>query len=514
MVLTMEFARRWLRAAAMAAVFAAALVFSASAQAPLDVRVALVIGNSAYANTSPLSNPANDARAMGDTLRGLGFTVVELRDGQKTQMAEAIEKVGAALKGKQGVGMLYYAGHGLQLDWRNYMVPVDANLSKVSDVPTQTIDVSTVIDVFKAAGNRINILVLDACRDNPFTGTASGKGLAQVDAPPGTILAYATAPGNVASDGDTGSANGLYTQFLLDELKRPVTRIEDVFKRVRLKVRQKSDGRQVPWESTSLEEDFFFNTGKVMAVAKPDPKVREAAFSQEKADWEKITDSRNPEDFFAFLQRYPNGFISEQATFALERLAKAKIKEQLDKNGTAQMLGEPRYRVGEEYVQATIDNTTGKEILRVTNRVTKIENGLVYIDGNGQEVIRTLDGGIVRIVGGQRFDPPRVDLPGDAWVVGKKWTSRTIQTDAQGRSFWREDDIRIVAFESVQVRAGTFKAYKFVMDSKLETGVSIRLIYWNEPGWGASIKTLRDVKPVTGKPIQETIEMVSWKRPS
>ena len=107
------------QAACLAALAVACLCFSASAQAPLDVRVALVIGNSAYANANPLTNRANDAKAIGDTLRGLGFTVIELRDGQKAQMAEAITKVGVALKGKQGVGMLYYAGHGLQLDWRN-----------------------------------------------------------------------------------------------------------------------------------------------------------------------------------------------------------------------------------------------------------------------------------------------------------------------------------------------------------------------------------------------------------
>jgi hypothetical protein len=149
----------------------ACLCFSAQAQAPLDVRIALVIGNSAYPN-APLVNPANDARAMGDTLRGLGFTVIELRDAQKTQMAEAIAKVRADLNGKQGVGMLYYAGHGLQLDWRNYMVPVDAKLTKASEVAGQTVDINLVIDAFKGAGNRMNILVLDACRDNPFAGTS------------------------------------------------------------------------------------------------------------------------------------------------------------------------------------------------------------------------------------------------------------------------------------------------------------------------------------------------------
>ena len=250
---------------------------SVSAQAPLDIRVALIIGNSAYAGRMALLNPANDAKDMADVLKRLGFTVIELRDGNKAQMAAAIAKVSDSLKGKQGVGMFYYAGHGLQLDWRNYMVPVDANVKTPGDVLQQTIDMSSVIDVFKAAGNRMSILVLDACRNNPFGGnTSTGKGLAQLDAPPSTFLAYATAPGNVAEDGDEKSGNGLYTQFLLQELKRPITRIEDVFKRVRLNVRKQSNGRQIPWESTSLEEDFFFNDG-VKYTIKPEDLDRMAA---------------------------------------------------------------------------------------------------------------------------------------------------------------------------------------------------------------------------------------------
>ena len=263
-----------LRLTAVASMLAAV---SVSAQAPLDVRVALIIGNSAYAGNMALVNPANDAKAMADVLKRLGFTVVELRDGNKAQMTAAIAQVSNSLKGKQGVGMLYYAGHGLQLDWRNYMVPVDANLKTAADVQQQTIDLSSVVDIYKAAGNRMNIVVLDACRDNPFGGnTSSAKGLAQLDAPPSTFLAYATAPGNVAEDGDVKSGNGLYTQFLLQELKRPTAKIEDVFKRVRLNVRKQSNGRQIPWESTSLEDDFFFNDG-VKYTIKPDELERMAA---------------------------------------------------------------------------------------------------------------------------------------------------------------------------------------------------------------------------------------------
>lgn len=241
--------------------------FAVSAQAPLDVRVALIIGNSAYIGAPVLGNPANDARAMGEVLRSLGFQVIELRDGNKAQMTAAISRVQESLKGKQAVAMLYYAGHGLQLDWRNYMVPVDARLASAADVPRQTIDLGSVIDTFKGAGTRMNIMVLDACRDNPFaSSTSSAKGLAQLDAPPGTFLAYATAPGNVAEDGDEKGGNGMYTQYLLLELRKPFGKIEDVFKRVRLSVRQKTQGRQTPWESTSLEEDFFFNDGTRLAT--------------------------------------------------------------------------------------------------------------------------------------------------------------------------------------------------------------------------------------------------------
>ena len=262
------------------------LSFAAVAQAPLDIRVALVIGNSAYPG-NPLANPVNDARAMSETLGKLGFSVLELRDASKDEMVQAIAKVRAMLKGKQGVGMMYYAGHGLQVDWRNFMVPVSARLSQATDVPQQAVDIDSVVAAFRDAGNRMNILVLDACRDNPFGGTTSAKGLAPMDAPPGTLLAYATAPGNVAEDGDEKTGNGLYTQYLLQELMRPVAKIEDVFKRVRLNVRRQSQGRQIPWESTSLEEDFYFNDGTRLVGNVSDLERRAAQAREQEAALQK-----------------------------------------------------------------------------------------------------------------------------------------------------------------------------------------------------------------------------------
>ena len=317
-----------LRLTAVATMLAA---ISVSAQAPLDVRVALIIGNSAYAGNMALVNPANDAKAMADVLKRLGFNVIELRDGSKAQMSAAIAKISESLKGKQGVGMLYYAGHGLQLDWHNYMVPVDANLKSAADVQQQTIDLSSVVDIFKAAGNRMNIVVLDACRDNPFGGnTSSAKGLAQLDAPPSTFLAYATAPGNVAEDGDVKSGNGLYTQFLLQELKRPTAKIEDVFKRVQLNVRKQSNGRQIPWESTSLEDDFFFNDGVKYTIKAED-------LERMAAEVRQIEQKRLAQEAEA-LERI------EQAALAKERerqQAEAKVLEQL------RVAAEPRAKEAE-----------------------------------------------------------------------------------------------------------------------------------------------------------------------
>jgi hypothetical protein len=256
--------------------------FGAVAQAPLDVRVALIIGNAAYVHVPALANPTNDAKAMANIMRKLGFKVFDIFDGDKASMERAIEQMKDQLKGQQAVAMLYYAGHGLQLDWHNYMVPVNAKLNTAADVPKQTIDIEKVITTFKASSTRMNIIVLDACRDNPFSEKSSGKGLAQLDAPPGTYLAFATSPGNVAEDGDAESGNGLFTHFLIKELQKPAS-IENVFKRVRLQVRQKSQGRQIPWDSSSLEEDFAFNDG-TKHTFNPEDLIREAREAKEKQE--------------------------------------------------------------------------------------------------------------------------------------------------------------------------------------------------------------------------------------
>jgi hypothetical protein len=221
-----------------------------------EKRIALVIGNGLYKN-APLVNPTNDAKDVSQALVELGFEVIHKENLTQNQMREAIRAFGERIR-NGGVGLFYYAGHGIQVDGRNYLVPVTAIINHVYEVEYESIDVGFVLAQMENARNRLNLVILDACRNNPFARKfrSTTKGLASIDAPSGTMIAYATAPGSVASDGD--SKNGLYTQELLVAMQMPGLQIEQVFKQVRIAVQNKTDGKQVPWESSSLIGDFYF----------------------------------------------------------------------------------------------------------------------------------------------------------------------------------------------------------------------------------------------------------------
>jgi uncharacterized caspase-like protein len=221
-----------------------------------EKRIALVIGNASY-SVSPLTNPVNDARDIAAALRTVGFDVTLRENINQRQIVEEILGFGKKLCGG-GVGLFYFAGHGIQVGERNSLVPIGANIEKEEDVEFEAVDAGRVMAELAKAENNLNIIILDACRNNPFARSfrSSSRGLAYMSAPTGTVIAYATAPGSVASDG-TGR-NGLYTEELLKNIRQPGLRIEDVFKRVRAGVRGKTGGNQVPWESVSLEGDFYF----------------------------------------------------------------------------------------------------------------------------------------------------------------------------------------------------------------------------------------------------------------
>ena len=267
-------------------------------------RVALVIGNADY-KTMPLSNPLNDARAVSAALDKLGFKVIRVENASQKQMYDSVRQFGDALK--SGVGLFYYAGHGVQVKGRNYLVPVDAAIEREDEVAFRAFDVGLVLEKMEAAKNPLNIVILDACRNNPFarSGRSATTGLAQIDAPTGSIVAFATAPGAEAADGS--GKNGLYTTHLLNFMATPGLKVEDVFKRTRVAVKQDSAGKQIPWESTSLEGDFYF-TAPAAGSATP-----VGAATLEAELWSLVGNSNSPPAYRAYLEKYPNGRYAGEA---------------------------------------------------------------------------------------------------------------------------------------------------------------------------------------------------------
>lgn len=227
------------------------------AQLQNESRLALVIGNANY-KTSPLANPVNDARLMERTLKNLGFTVIKTENASRREMLLSIRDFGDRLKQSGGVGLFYFAGHGVQIRGVNYLVPVDADIKSEDEVAFDSIDAQSVLEKMETAKNTTNVIILDACRDNPFSrgSRSTTVGLATMNAPNGSIVAYSTAPGSVASDGS--GANGLYTKHLATAMQESGLQVEEVFKKVRVAVRRDSNNRQTPWENTALEGQFFF----------------------------------------------------------------------------------------------------------------------------------------------------------------------------------------------------------------------------------------------------------------
>ncbi|RKE72733.1 caspase family protein [Pseudorhodoplanes sinuspersici] len=228
-------------------------------------RIALVIGNSAYKNNKPLNNPANDAQAVSQLLNTAGFEVVMAFDLNRDVMKQTVAEFAARIneKGPNTVAMVYYAGHGLQVDGENYLVPVDAKFESETDLVENGVKLADVMSALEAVPSKARIVILDACRNNPFTasGDAGGKGLAIVDAPAGSIVAYSTAPGTEAFDGL--GRHSPYAAAFMRTVKQPNMPIEQVFKKVRVLVHESTDSKQTPWESSSLTSDFVFFTNAV-----------------------------------------------------------------------------------------------------------------------------------------------------------------------------------------------------------------------------------------------------------
>jgi len=320
---------RLIMLAVVVVAFAASFTQPASAQRGLTItakqlqemrtekRVALVIGNSNY-STSRLRNPVNDAKAMSIKLRSLGFDVTERLDVDQRNMRRAMIDFGKKLT-KGGVGLFYFAGHGVQFEGQNYLIPVGAEIDEEDHVAVEGVSVNQVLSRMGTARNRLNLVILDSCRNNPYAGTfrSPTRGLAVTRSPKGTYISYAAAPGAVAADGR--GKHSPYTQAILDNMDAPGVRIEEVFKRVRTSVLRATGNKQLPYTESSLTGDFYF---KVPVGSAPQLLPLPPTVSNEDKLWNDIKDSKQGDEYAVFLKQYPNSVRAPLARARMKRLGR------------------------------------------------------------------------------------------------------------------------------------------------------------------------------------------------
>lgn len=309
---------------ALAYLIAAALVLvfggvpEATAQRA-EKRIALVVGNGNYAYVGTLPNPRGDAERMATTLRALNFTVTLVLDADQSALRKALVEFGRSLREGDAVGLFYYAGHGLQVGARNYLIPVSANIQDETEVGIESVGLEEFLATMERPGNPVNIVILDACRDNPFPRAfrTGNVGLAPIEAPRGSYLAYATSPGSSASDGYTGSP---YSTALIRAMQTEGMSIEEVFKQTRRDVLTETKGSQTPWETSSITRDFIFKAAANRTVAAPPPAPKPDS-TAEITFWNSIRESSNRAAFEAYLAQFPQGSFA-----ALARINVAELK--------------------------------------------------------------------------------------------------------------------------------------------------------------------------------------------
>lgn len=329
------------------------LLFCAIAVAA-DVRHALVIGNASYRHAAVLQNTLNDARDLADELQQAGFKVRRVENTGLHELIDAVDGFVNQLHASGGVGLLYYSGHGVQVDGQNYLVPVDARLQSRSKIKYEAYALN---DALRRMGGRgagsVNLVILDACRDNPFASTRSlgSKGLAKIDAPESTLILYAAKPGQTASDNPQGR-NGLFTKHLRQAIRRPGVNVEVAFGDVVKEVYQESGRQQYPWKEGVLLEPFQFASGgeqqvqKAPAMPFPDNRAIESQADIEYWNWAKTTNSR--ESYQLYLDEFPSGRFAQLAKLSLQGMQASSAPDQATPVDDAK---EEIQRLVERYIQ-------------------------------------------------------------------------------------------------------------------------------------------------------------------
>ncbi len=333
-----------MRTIALAALVAF-LTFLVAGDALAEKRVALVIGNSEYELISPLANPENDARLMAGALRDVGFEVVEALNADRSGMIRAMREFGAKLAaaGADAVGLFFYAGHGVQALNSNFLLPLGANINTEEDLELDAVDARWVLRQMERARNRLNIVVLDACRNNPFRGAfrSASRGLGRIEAPSGSLIAYSAAPGQVAADGN--GANSPYTAALAEAIRQAGSELIHVFRQTRIAVEAQTGGAQTPWEEQSLKDDFYFLPGAIVAPLTP-------GTAPDAAAWTAIQNTQSRAVLETFIEKFPDSLYAE---FARARLIELEGEPDEDRVAVGVYPEQPQptgqYRTGDEF---------------------------------------------------------------------------------------------------------------------------------------------------------------------
>ncbi|MGB3246929.1 MAG: caspase family protein, partial [Sulfitobacter sp.] len=287
-------------------------LFAGTVASLAQERIALIVGNGSYSSVTQLDNTVPDAELMAQVLRDKGFKVTLLTNTDQHTLNIGISQFGRDLRGagKDATGLFYYAGHAVQSFGENYLLPTDAALRDAADLSLVAVDAQAVLRQMRSARNKTNIVILDACRNNPFEEIPelNDNGLAEMKAPTGTFLSYSTAPGAVALDGLDG--NSPFTKALAREIPIAGVPIEQTFKKVRVQVIEATSGRQTPWDTSSLTGDFFFEATKRLTALE----------LQEKQLWDSVSESDDPVQVMLFLRSYPKGLFQEDARTLLTNL--------------------------------------------------------------------------------------------------------------------------------------------------------------------------------------------------
>jgi len=295
----------------------------------VERRLALVIGNAAYSEAK-LKNAVNDAKDIAVKLKAMGFEVTQLLDANYREMEDGVRRFTKALSGERSVALFYYAGHGLQVDGQNYLLPIDAHIENEADVRYKTVSAGWVLDGMNQAqgDDGINLVVLDACRNNPFTRSfhrSASRGFARMEPAKGTLILYATEPGKVAQDGE--GKNGVFTEKLLQAMDQPGLSVEEVFKNAALAVNTSTGKAQTPWQEGVILGHFYFLPSSSSTVSPP---VSFVPPDVELEFWRSTEKCGTRECYQDYLQRYPTGRFAGLANGQIKKLKGLEVQAEVN----------------------------------------------------------------------------------------------------------------------------------------------------------------------------------------